>query len=94
MGGFGDLVLAQLLDPLRIGLVIGLVLTMFRTRAVTGTVVPLLAGIVFVALILPLTTGAASGVPVLRAFAAGLVSTGLLTAVAVAAGLIILRLRR
>jgi len=89
-----ELLTAQLADPLRIGLVIGLVVTMFRTRAVTGTLLPLAAGVVFVAAILPLTAGAGSGVPFARAFAAGLVSTAILTAAAVAAGLIILRRRR
>lgn len=58
-----DLFLAQIMDPFRIALLIGLVLTMGRTRAITGTVVPLLAGVVFVAVIIPMTVsqGLAAG---------------------------------
>lgn len=50
-----DLVQSQLMDPLRAGLILGLVFTMYRTARVTGQTVPLLAGVLFVAVILPLT---------------------------------------
>ncbi len=50
-----DLVNQQLTDPFRIILLIALFSTMVRTRAATGTYVPLAAGAVFVAVILPLT---------------------------------------
>ena len=50
-----DLALSQFTDPFRIALLIGLVLTMQRTIAVTGKVVPLLAGVAFVAVIIPTT---------------------------------------
>lgn len=46
---------AQITDPFRIGLMIALVATMTRTRAATGTVVPLAAGVLFVAVIIPMT---------------------------------------
>lgn len=50
-----ELVLSQLSDVFRIGLVVALVVTMLRTSAVTGRVLPLIAGVVFVAVILPTT---------------------------------------
>jgi hypothetical protein len=53
-----DIILSQLADPFRWALVAGLVFTMFRTEAVTGRVIPLAAGIAFVAAIIPLTMGA------------------------------------
>ena len=52
-----DLVNHQLTDPFRIILLIALFSTMLRTRAATGTYLPLAAGAVFVAVILPLTMG-------------------------------------
>lgn len=50
-----ELVLSQLSDVFRIGLIMALVVTMLRTSAVTGRVLPLIAGVVFVAVILPTT---------------------------------------
>jgi len=50
-----DLINQQLTDPFRIILLIALFGTMLRTRAATGTYIPLAAGAVFVAVILPLT---------------------------------------
>lgn len=56
-----QILLDQLTDPFRIALIIGLVFTMYRTRAQTGTLVPLAAGVLFVAVMLPMTMGAAAG---------------------------------
>ena len=49
-----DLVLSQLIDPFRLGMLVFLVLTAARTRAVNGILIPVIAGAVFVALIIPL----------------------------------------
>ena len=68
-----DLVLLQLTDLFRIGLIIGLVYTMHRTAAVTGRVLPLVFGVVFVAVMLPATMSSAS-VSLTDAILAGLVS--------------------
>lgn len=69
--------LTQLIDPFRIALAIGLVITMMRTRAQTGTWLPLAAGTVFVAIILPTTRGVArSDLP--AHVGLGLLSTGLI----------------
>lgn len=50
-----DLIIAQATDVFRIGLLIALIATMLRTQNQSGRVVPLLAGIVFVAILIPLT---------------------------------------
>lgn len=68
-----DTVLSQLTDPFRIGLMVALVITMFRTSAVTGRVIPLALGVLFVAVILPSTLPSQS-VEFLDAVVAGFVS--------------------
>lgn len=82
-----DLLLSQLADPFRIGLIIALVVTMLRTRGATGTVLPLAAGAVFVAVIIPATaiSGAGGAVPLWQAVAVGLVANAVLIAIAMAA---------
>jgi hypothetical protein len=49
------IITAQLIDPFRIGLIVALVYTTIRNAAVTGWLVPLAAGIVFVAFIIAVT---------------------------------------
>ena len=49
------LVVAQFTDIFRLGLLAGLIYTTARTRQQTGVLLPLLAGIVFVAVIIPAT---------------------------------------
>jgi hypothetical protein len=55
-----ELLISQLTDVFRIGLIVALVVTMHRTSAVTGRLIPLVAGVVFVAVILPTTMPSAS----------------------------------
>jgi hypothetical protein len=86
-----DLVAAQITDVFRIGLVIALFATALRTRQTVGLAVPLAAGVVFVAAIIPLTTG--PGAPFLPAFTAGLVTNAILLAVVGAAWAASARLR-
>ena len=66
-----DLLTNSLLDPLRAGLIVALFVTTLRTRHDTGFAVPLALGLVFVAVIIPVTKGI---VPILPAIAAGLVA--------------------
>ena len=87
-----DLIQSQLLDPLRLGLIVALVFTMFRTRAATGTVIPLAAGVVFVAVILPLTQGAGTA-SLAQAVAAGIVSNLIILGIVLALAMIVRRLR-
>ena len=87
------ILLAQLTDPFRIGLIIALVFTMLRTAAVTGTYVPLAAGVVFVAVIIPTTMQAGKG-PVWQAVAVGIVANAVILAVVMGAWTLLRRLRR
>ena len=50
-----DLFGTQMLDIFRWGLLVALVLTTANTSAVTGTLIPLAAGILFVAVLIPFT---------------------------------------
>ncbi len=73
-----QLLWSQLTDPFRIVLLIGLVYTMLRTQPVTGTLVPLLSGIAFVAVIIPVTLTTGLAEPLWRQIAAGLVANAIL----------------
>ena len=85
--------MSQLTDPFRIGLLIALVVTMQRTAAVTGRVIPLAAGVVFVAVMLPTTMPSAS-VSLKDAIVAGLASNVMILIVVLAVAWLIARLRR
>ncbi len=89
--GLTELFLSQIADPFRIGMVIALLLTTRRTAAVTGTWVPLIAGVVFVAVLIPTTLQAGQGDRV-TAIAVGLVSTTVLLAAAMGLRALVLRL--
>lgn len=52
-----DILLAQLADPFRIGLLVFLLLTTLRTAHHTGRLVPLALGAAFVAVLIPTTFG-------------------------------------
>lgn len=77
-----DLLQSQLTDVFRIGLIIALVVTTLRTQSVTGTIVPLMAGVVFVAVIIPMTMPTTE--PALQAIGIGVVANLILLAVAMA----------
>ena len=49
------LILQQSTDIFRLGLLAGLIYTTERTRLQTGVVLPLVAGVIFVAIIIPAT---------------------------------------
>lgn len=83
-----DLIVQQTTDVFRIGLLIALIATMLRTEAATGTLLPLAAGVVFVAVIIPLTTSVGGTAPFWMQVATGV----LVNAVYVAIGLGIWRL--
>ena len=85
-------VLAQLADPFRIGLVVALVATTVRTESVTGTVIPLLLGVLFIAVIIPLTTQAGSG-PLWLVAATGAVANLIILAAVLTVWAVVRRLR-
>jgi hypothetical protein len=88
-----DLVLSQLTDLFRIGLIIALVVTMRRTVAVTGRIIPLLAGVVFVAVLLPATMPSGSAT-LTDAILAGLVSNSVILVHVLAIARLIALIRR
>ena len=69
-----DLLLNQLTDVFRIGMIVAMIATAIRTRPVMGLTVPLLAGVVFVAIIIPATMQAGSDVPMLHRVGTGIVA--------------------
>ena len=87
-----ELLISQLTDVFRIGLIVALVVTMHRTSAVTGRLIPLVAGVVFVAVILPTTMPSAS-TNLKDAVMVGLVSNLVILAVVWIAMVAVKRLR-
>jgi hypothetical protein len=87
-----DLLVAQLTDVFRIGLVIALVWTAARNRGVTGMAIPLAAGVLFIAVIIPATLPTAE--PMARALGVGIVANLILLALALAGWQVVRRFRR
>ncbi len=87
-----ELIQTQLADPFRIGLIVALVFTMARTSAVTGQIIPLALGVVFVAVMLPSTNPPAS-VSLTDAILAGLVTNVIILGIVLALALLVRRLR-
>jgi hypothetical protein len=89
-----DLLLSQLADPFRIGLLLALIVTMQRTRAATGVWLPLAAGALFVAVIIPVTAQRGGlPLPLWQVVAVGVVANAILLAIALAAWEVYRRLR-
>lgn len=80
-----DLLFSQLADPFRIGLIIALFITMLRTEAASGRAIPLAAGAVFVAVIIPVTLQTTQVLPMWQVVAVGVVANAILIAVVLAA---------
>lgn len=87
-----ELIQSQLMDPFRIGLIVALVYTMFRTRAATGTAIPLALGVIFVAVIIPTTQGAGTA-SLTDVVLAGIVSNLIILGIVLALAMIVRRLR-
>ena len=88
-----DLVISQLSDLFRIGLIIALVVTTLRNAAVTGRVLPLALGVVFVAVILP-TTMPSGSAGLAQTIFAGLISNSIILVVVLGIAYLFTRLRR
>ncbi|MCA3505740.1 MAG: hypothetical protein IOD01_00340 [Rhodobacter sp.] len=89
-----EVFLAQLADPFRIGLLIALIATTMRTVTVTGKVIPLLAGAVFVAVLIPATLSPPQGVTMQVAAGVGLAANAVILAVLLAGYALFRRIRR
>jgi hypothetical protein len=74
MLSIATLLQSQLTDVFRIGLIIALIFTAMRTRPVMGLTIPLLAGVVFVAVIIPATMQVGSSLPMLMRVGVGIVA--------------------
>ena len=88
-----DLLVAQLSDPFRIGLLIALFITMLRTRAASGTLIPLAIGAVFVAVLLPLTAQASQAAPLATLIGVGIIANVIWLAIILGAWSLYLRLK-
>ncbi len=89
-----DLLISQLLDPFRIGLIVGLLATALRNRAATGMLIPLVAGVGFIAFLLPSTMGLGLAPNLMQAFVMGVVANAALLALCLGIWEAYTRLRR
>lgn len=89
-----DIVFSQLIDPFRIGMIFFLLVTAIRTRANMGLWMPLGMGVVFIAILIPLTTAAASPVNRFEAIGLGIVTNALILAVLLAGWTVFEKVRR
>lgn len=89
-----DILASQLSDLFRLGLMIALVITARRNVAATGWVLPLIAGVIFVAVIIPSTLQTLSPEPLWRLVAVGVVANLIILAAALGVYAAILKLRR
>ena len=86
-----DLFLSQLTDPFRIGLIVVMMLTAYRTRGAMGLMTPMAMGVVFVAAIIPMTMQPDSPDQIF-AIGAGVVTNVILLLGAMALRWVVLRL--
>ena len=89
-----DLLATQLTDLFRIGLIIALVITTARNAAITGKILPLIAGVIFVAVIIPATMQSAGVDPLWRLAVIGVVANVIILAVVLAIWSAVVRFRR
>ena len=89
-----EIFISQITDPFRIGLLLALFATMLRTNATTGTVVPLIAGALFVAVIIPSTFSTAAAIPLVTAVGVGIVVNAILLAIVYAGWSLYVRSKR
>ncbi|MGE0283300.1 MAG: hypothetical protein AB7P20_22145 [Rhizobiaceae bacterium] len=82
--GVLDILASQLVEPFRIGLLIALTLTAANTAQAVGRLVPTVLGLIFVAVLIPMTLGSA-GADRLTAIIVGLFSNAIILAVILAA---------
>jgi hypothetical protein len=88
-----DILTAQLTDLFRIGLIVALVYTTMRNAAITGRILPLACGVLFVAVIIPATTQTSSAEPLWRLVGVGVVTNAIILAVVLAIWAVYQRIR-
>jgi hypothetical protein len=89
-----DILSTQLTDLFRIGLIVALVYTTLRNAAITGQILPLACGVLFVAVIIPATMQTSSAEPLWRLVSVGVVANAIILAVVLGLWTAYLRLRR
>lgn len=77
-----DILTAQVTDLFRIGLMIALIITAKRNAAATGWVLPLIFGVIFVAVMIPATLQTQTTDPLWRTAAVGVVANLIILAAA------------
>jgi hypothetical protein len=87
-----DQMIAQFLDPFRIGLLVALVLTAYNTAGTIGIGIPLVLGCVFVAVIIPITTQAGGDGGTMAAILTGIVVNAVIVGLILGARALWLRL--
>jgi|EndMetStandDraft_8_1072994.scaffolds.fasta_scaffold156764_2 hypothetical protein len=90
---FIDILMAQLADPFRIGLLVALLFTAQNTSGALNRWLPIGLGLVFVAVIIP-TAMASDGTPVAAEIGVGVVANAAVLAVMLAAQAIVERARK
>jgi hypothetical protein len=80
-----EILQSQLTDIFRIGMMVALVFTAERTRANTGMVIPILLGIAFIAVMIPMTMQSSAPEPLALRVGLGLVSNAIWVAITFAA---------
>ena len=88
-----DLLISQLTDPFRIGLLVAMVYTARNTAAQAGQVAPVIFGLIFVAVLIPMTLGA-GGIDKTTAMIVGPLSNAVIAAVIWGIWEIVARARR
>lgn len=88
-----QLLQSQLLDPFRAGLIVALMFTQMRTSESTGAILPLVFGVLFVAVIAPMSHGGVGLLPDLRTFLVGIVANIILLVVVYGVRAVVMRLK-
>ena len=73
-----DILVSQLIDPFRIVLIFFLLVTALRTRDTMGMKAPLAMGVVFIAILLPMTTAASAEVARITSIGLGIVANAII----------------
>ncbi len=73
-----EILVSQLTDPFRIGLMFFLLVTALRTRHSMGMPMPLAMGVVFVAILIPLTTAATPNADRISTIGLGIITNAIL----------------
>ncbi len=89
-----QILVEQLADPFRIGLLVALLFTAANSRGTLNRWLPIALGLVFVAVLIPTALASENGEPVGAQIGVGLFSNAVILAILLAAEAVFERLRR